>query len=62
MRLLAIPEIALLQTFPKEPRPWRLAGRDDDARLRQLGNAVPPEMAHVLMKAMADVLAIQGGA
>jgi DNA (cytosine-5)-methyltransferase 1 len=52
MRLLTIPEVRRLQTFPDD---WSLVG-DEDSQLRQLGNAVPPTLAKALMGAVADAL------
>lgn len=52
LRLLSIRELARLQTFPDD---WRFAGTND-AQLRQIGNAVPPALAHALMAALARAL------
>ncbi len=35
---------------------WEFRGRDDDAKVLQIGNAVPPPMARVLMAAIAQAL------
>jgi DNA (cytosine-5)-methyltransferase 1 len=51
-RLLTMAEIARLQTFPDD---WALAGRHDE-QLRQLGNAVPPDMAYILGRAISHQL------
>ena len=51
-RLLTMAEIAGLQTFPDD---WALAGRHDE-QLRQLGNAVPPDMAYILGRAICERL------
>ncbi len=50
--LLSIPEIARLQTFPDE---WSFAGTPD-SQLRQLGNAVPVNLARALAGAVARAL------
>lgn len=54
LRYLTVGECAALQTFPAG---WPFAGRNDDARLAQVGNAVPPDGAAVLMAAVRDALA-----
>jgi site-specific DNA-cytosine methylase len=46
-------ECARLQTFPDG---WPFADRDDDALLRQIGNAVPPDGAAAVMAAVARAL------
>jgi len=51
-RILGTPEVKRLFGFPDE---WQLAGPPDSWPL-QLGNAVPPEMARVLMAAIARAL------
>jgi DNA (cytosine-5)-methyltransferase 1 len=45
-------ELARLQTYPDE---WAFAGQPDD-QLRQIGNAVPVEMACILAGAIAKTL------
>jgi DNA (cytosine-5)-methyltransferase 1 len=52
VRHFVIREVGRLQTFPDE---WVLVGKPDE-QLRQLGNAVPPQMAHVLTRAIAERL------
>lgn len=47
-RILRIEEIKRLQTFPDD---WYLAGRIED-QWRQIGNAVPPLLAHALGSAI----------
>jgi site-specific DNA-cytosine methylase len=54
LRYLTAGELARLQTFPDG---WPFAGRDDDARLKQIGNAVPPDGAAAVMAAVRDALA-----
>jgi DNA (cytosine-5)-methyltransferase 1 len=51
-RLFTIEELAGLQTFPDA---WALAGQADD-QLRQVGNAVPPMVAHLLAATIAPHL------
>ncbi len=53
-RYFTVEECARLQTFPDG---WPFAGRDDEARLKQIGNAVPPDGARALMAAVRDALA-----
>lgn len=51
-RFLAIRELARIQGFPDD---WQFVG-DDHSQLRQIGNAVPPPMAHALASAVARAL------
>jgi len=51
-RILRIEEIKRLQTFPDQ---WTLAGRTED-QWRQVGNAVPPLLAHSLGVAIREHL------
>jgi DNA (cytosine-5)-methyltransferase 1 len=54
-RILRIEEVKRLQTFPDD---WHLAGRLEE-QWRQVGNAVPPELAYRLGKAIAEQLEAQ---
>lgn len=54
-RILRIPEIMRLQTFPDD---WTIAGRVAD-QWRQIGNAVPPLLAERLGQALATSLVRQ---
>lgn len=54
-RILRIPEIMRLQTFPDN---WKLAGTIDE-QWRQIGNAVPPLFAKVLGRCLHDHLSRQ---
>jgi len=51
-RHMTIPELMRLQTFPPG---WNLAG-PADGFLRQIGNAVAPDMGRVVMTAIARAL------
>ena len=51
-RILRISEVKRLQTFPDN---WYLAGRVEE-QWRQVGNAVPPDLAQVLGEALAETL------
>jgi DNA (cytosine-5)-methyltransferase 1 len=56
MRRLTIQEAAALQTFPQD---WQLRG-PQVAQYRQIGNAVPPNLAfHVAMAVRASLLAMK---
>jgi DNA (cytosine-5)-methyltransferase 1 len=57
-RYLSLRELARLQTFPDE---WAFAGRPDE-QLRQIGNAVPVEMARILAEAIAKALSARDNA
>lgn len=57
-RILRIEEIKRLQTFPDD---WQLAGRIED-QWRQVGNAVPPLLAHALGVTIRDHLVATLGA
>ncbi len=52
-RFLSVREAARVKTFPDT---WRFEGANDEARLRQIGNAVPPILATVLIRAVARAL------
>ena len=52
-RILRVDEIKRLQTFPDD---WYLAGRVED-QWRQIGNAVPPQLAMMMGEAIKDHLA-----
>ena len=52
-RILRIEEVKRLQTFPDD---WHLAGRVED-QWRQVGNAVPPRLAHAIGVALHEQLA-----
>jgi DNA (cytosine-5)-methyltransferase 1 len=51
-RILRISEIKRLQTFPDD---WHLAGTIEK-QWRQVGNAVPPQLAEVLGRALWEQL------
>ena len=52
MRRITVQEAAALQTFPLG---WKFAG-PQVAQFRQVGNAVPPELAHAVAKSVRDAL------
>ena len=52
-RILRIEEVKRLQTFPDD---WQLAGTIEQ-QWRQVGNAVPPRLAHAIGKSLAEALA-----
>lgn len=56
-RILRISEIKRLQTFPDA---WHVSGTNEQA-WRQIGNAVPPLLAHHLGVALAQCLSQPGG-
>jgi hypothetical protein len=58
LRELSARDLARLQTFPDD---WAFAGPPDE-QLRQIGNAVPVEMARVLTAAIAESLSARDGA
>lgn len=53
LRYLTIPELAALQAFPLD-HPWQ---GSNSAKYKQVGNAVPPPMAEVLGRVIAEKLA-----
>lgn len=53
LRYLTVGECARLQTLPNG---WPFAGRDDDARLGQIGNVVPPDGATAVIAAVRDAM------
>lgn len=55
-RILRIEEVKRLQTFPDD---WALTGKVD-AQWRQMGNAVPPQLAEHLGRAIAGTLKEEG--
>ena len=52
LRRLTVEEAAAIQTFPRDV-PWQ---GTQSARFRQIGNAVPPKLAHAVASALADTL------
>lgn len=52
MRYMSVREAARLQTFPDA---WRIVGPWSEG-MRQMGNAVPVRLAHVVMQSVADHL------
>lgn len=54
-RLLSIPELLLLQSFPSD---WHVAGTRRE-QIRQIGNATPPALAEVLGRGIATMLGIE---
>jgi len=52
VRYFTVREAARLQTFPDS---WRITGVWSEA-MRQLGNAVPVELAHVIARSVARAI------
>ena len=52
LRRITVQEAAALQTFPRE---WRFSG-PRVAQYRQIGNAVPPNLAEAVAKSVSEAL------